>query len=89
MSNPRKVQKGRHEPERNLFCSKYSECLDFAVSRGWHSFSCDQCECRNVADHTDPDPLFSITSLVWAVCFPERWARFVATAERFLRDGDS
>lgn len=37
--NPTKTDRG----ERNLFCSHYSNCLDYAIKEGWNSWDCSRC----------------------------------------------
>lgn len=32
--------------DRNLFCSHYSQCLDFAIGKGWDSWACFECPNR-------------------------------------------
>jgi hypothetical protein len=32
------------ESHRRLFCRHYDDCLDEAVSRGWNSWTCSNCE---------------------------------------------
>jgi hypothetical protein len=44
------------EVERRVLCSRYSECLEICLSKGWPGFSCSQChdfelECPNDTAH--------------------------------------
>ena len=32
------------EVERRVLCSRYSECLEICLSKGWHGFSCSECQ---------------------------------------------
>lgn len=32
------------EVERRVLCSRYSECLEICLSKGWQGFSCSQCQ---------------------------------------------
>jgi len=32
------------EVDRRVLCSRYSECLEICLSKGWQGFSCSQCE---------------------------------------------
>ncbi len=38
--NPRPIHKSG---DRNLFCSRYSNCLDFAAKRHWKYWACSNC----------------------------------------------
>jgi hypothetical protein len=71
--------------DRNFFCPFYHKCLDVAVEKDWPGFTCRKCGYRDQGVQADPDPLFSVVSLCWAVLWPRKWSRFVATAERFIR----
>jgi len=31
------------EVERRVLCSRYSECLEICLSKGWPGFSCSEC----------------------------------------------
>ena len=31
------------EVERRVLCSRYSECLEICLSKGWEGFSCSEC----------------------------------------------
>lgn len=31
---------------RNLFCSHYSHCLDYAIKEAWNSWNCTKCDFR-------------------------------------------
>jgi hypothetical protein len=35
---------------RNVLCTRYSQCLDVAIDKGWQGFTCSQCETY------DPEP---------------------------------
>ena len=44
------------EVERRVLCSRYSECLEICLSKGWEGFSCSECqefefECPDDPDH--------------------------------------
>ena len=32
------------EVERRVLCSRYSECLEICLSKGWEGFSCSECQ---------------------------------------------
>ena len=32
------------EVERRVLCSRYSECLEICLSKGWQGFSCSECQ---------------------------------------------
>ena len=44
------------EVQRRVLCSRYSECLEICLSKGWQGFSCSECqdfefECPDDAAH--------------------------------------
>jgi hypothetical protein len=44
------------EVKRRVLCSRYSECLEICISKGWRGFSCSECqdfelECPGDATH--------------------------------------
>ena len=42
-----------NEGGRNLFCSHYSHCLDYAIDMAWDSWNCSRCDRKkNVSDQT-------------------------------------
>ena len=36
-----------NEGGRNLFCSHYSHCLDYAIKKAWDSWNCTRCDFKN------------------------------------------
>lgn len=36
-----------NEGGRNLFCSHYSHCLDYAIKEAWNSWNCTKCDFKN------------------------------------------
>ena len=72
--------------DRQMWCIHYGKCLDLAARENWPGFSCEACDFRDKGIPADPDPMFAIRALAWAVLHPRRWARFVAVAERMLLD---
>ena len=32
---------------RNLFCSHYSHCLNYAIKEAWDSWNCSKCDFKN------------------------------------------
>jgi hypothetical protein len=74
-----------HPGTRQLWCPGYSRCLDHAIRQGWEGSSCEECPHRNKDMPADPDPMHSITALVWSVLYPARWRRFLAAAEALVR----
>jgi hypothetical protein len=32
--------------DRNVFCSDYNYCLDYAITRSWNSWNCCKCKIR-------------------------------------------
>ena len=40
---PARSARGELNEHRNVFCSRYSGCLDLALRRGWDDFSCHRC----------------------------------------------
>jgi hypothetical protein len=36
-----------NEGGRNLFCSQYSHCLDYAIDKAWDSWNCSKCDFKN------------------------------------------
>ena len=41
---PAKTVNRPSEVERRVLCSRYSECLEICLSKGWHGFSCFECQ---------------------------------------------
>lgn len=53
---PRQAVDRPSEVERRVLCSRYSECLEICLSKGWEGFSCSECqdfdfECPNDSVH--------------------------------------
>jgi hypothetical protein len=38
------------EPQRNVFCPYYGDCLDAAIENGLQAFSCIECRHRGLED---------------------------------------
>ena len=36
----------RNRVYRNVFCSDYNHCLDYAISESWNSWNCNRCKLR-------------------------------------------
>jgi hypothetical protein len=52
---PAKMVDQQNEVNRQVLCSRYSECLDICLSKGWQGFSCS--ECHNFEIECPDDPI--------------------------------
>ncbi|MCA1988482.1 MAG: hypothetical protein LDL07_04935 [Desulfarculus sp.] len=57
MSGNKSCNPSRHFGRRNLYCPHYASCLDVAVSHAWHTFSCGQCQSRNLGQKPRVDDM--------------------------------
>lgn len=46
----------RKKGDRNVFCQRYSQCLDVAILKSWEKWSCIDCKFRKQAHILDDYP---------------------------------
>ena len=96
MSNPMPAQTVNRpsEVQRRVLCSRYSECLELCLSKGWQGFSCSECqdfkfECPDDAAHWEEQGKNSQWLLMSAGYFPGgswTWVRHRKQPENFSCD---
>ena len=45
------------KPEKNAQCVRYGSCLDFALEKKWHNFSCSACKFFATGAPHKPEPV--------------------------------
>lgn len=57
--------------ERNLFCDRYCQCLDFAIKKSWDYWACLDCKFKNDQQHMDEYPYTNRDTVLYYTLPPD------------------
>jgi hypothetical protein len=57
--------------DRNLFCSHYCQCLDFAIKKSWDYWACPDCRFKNDQQYLNDYPCTNSETVLYYTLSPD------------------
>ena len=71
---PSKAATSLQEVRRNVYCTHYGTCLDYALRKCWDGFTCDGCDAYEREELSAEDAyeeFIRCLALIYLIAFPE------------------